>query len=144
MKEYNGFTPAERTAAWKIQKKAIQDGTLIQEPCEMCTQDEGLLMPHLEDYDQPLIAYHWLCVECHMTLHSRFSNPTKWVKLLLKLREGYKAPKYENVLTFFNKSGWDNSPTPDFKPDENKWWERLSLDRVVFRELSEEKKSYIR
>ena len=145
MNPYNGFSEAERNAAWVIQKKAIVNKTLVQMPCEMCSQGLGMLMPHLEDYTRPLSAYHWLCVECHMSLHGRFSNPVRWVKLLLKLRDGYKAPIYSNVMTFFSRSGIDNSKMPDFIPDTTRWQERLNItEKIDFRELSTAEQDYIR
>lgn len=144
MKPYNGFTGKERLDSWALQKLAMANGELVKTPCEICTQSAGLLMPHLEDYDEPIKASKFLCVECHMRLHARFSAPVQWVSHLLEVKQNKKVcPPYEIVNQFFKvRFDWSKKPIPDYV-SKDFWYERLSLEPVDFRNLSLEEKSLL-
>lgn len=140
MKPYNGFTGAERSKAWEIQKKAMAAGLITCTSCEMCGQDKGVLMPHLENYDEPIKEYHSLCVECHMNLHGRFSSNGGWLSYLLKLRAGYVSIPFYVVGDYFQSEAnkqfyWAKNKKVHFVPRKNVWFENLSLTQINYREL---------
>lgn len=130
MKDYNGFSGAERNKADYIQKKAIAKGELVvEQKCCMCGQTEGLIMRHMENYSNPLDlnAIIPMCVECHLKLHSRFSKPVMWIKHCLAVRAGYVSTPYDKVRFFNEKNEGETIESLGFMPDESKWWECLSL-----------------
>ena len=110
MNSYNGFEPKKRYAALAWLKKEWAQGTREQTPskCDICTQTEGYLAYHSEDYSFPYgehIGYFGLCYICHMMLHCRFKNPTLmngYVKALTE-RKCYD-PIYGNGWQEFRSS----------------------------------------
>ena len=82
MNSYNGFTPAQRMKAFNWLKKEISMGNRDEKPsyCEVCSQKEGVLMYHSEDYSEPYgdnIGAFGLCYVCHMMIHCR-RNKKSW------------------------------------------------------------------
>jgi hypothetical protein len=131
MKDYNGFTGKERDAAYQIQKQ-MRDRGLISwdnKPCDICGVIGGLIMPHQENYADPY-AFWPLCVECHMKLHSRFNNPTAWLKHLDKVTHGFVPLQFKTVTDYFKQKGARKAPEYKGKrPDDfgNKWFNNLSM-----------------
>lgn len=80
MKDYNGFTGAQRLRAQRWLTEMWSAGRL-QRPVECCAcgQREGALDAHAEDYSEPFAPgktdeFH-LCFRCHMMVHNRFAVP---------------------------------------------------------------------
>lgn len=78
MNSYNRFTPTQRMKAYEWLKQQYAAGTR-QKPvkCDSCTQTEGIIEPHSENYGAPYgdhIGQYGLCYRCHMALHTRFKN----------------------------------------------------------------------
>ncbi len=71
---YNGFSPAERERAGRIQTRAFRDGHPKPTACRACGYTHGVIA-HLEDYDRPLEAILPLCGACHRVVHARFTQP---------------------------------------------------------------------
>lgn len=88
MKEYNGFSPAERNRGGRILKKAIEDG-IIPDPmncsCCLCGQDKGIRHYHNEDYSEENIFEdaRVVCWRCHMMIHTRFRHPLSFGKYMI-------------------------------------------------------------
>ena len=49
-----------------ITRRAIQAGTLVRQPCEVCGNPD--VDAHHTDYEQPLLV-QWLCRQHHMETH---------------------------------------------------------------------------
>lgn len=85
MKDYNGFTGAQRDRAQKWLNKQWASGSLLKPKiCVACGQDHGPIDAHAEDYSEPFRAgvtdgFH-LCFICHMMVHCRHRNPTAWTR----------------------------------------------------------------
>jgi hypothetical protein len=133
MNSYNGFSGTERMAADKILKHLILSGKLVNPgKCEICGKQTKSLMNHLEDYSK-IETSKWLCVYCHMTLHSRFRRPNYWKELCLTVRKGLPVPYYETVGQWFN-SFKNVTDKQEFKLSPNeRWWEQLSFTPINLR-----------
>lgn len=93
MKDHNGFSGAQRLRALAWFKREIAQGRREAAPkaCEACTQTQGVLMFHSEDYSEPFgdhIGRHGLCFRCHMMIHCRFKNPEAWADYKAHVRAG--------------------------------------------------------
>lgn len=85
---YNGFTHDQRMATNPIQRRALEDGTLIRpDRCSICGFSDpadptgrGYIFLHLEDYRRPL-AILPACKRCHAALHARFREPGRWLRI---------------------------------------------------------------
>jgi len=80
MNSYNGYEPKQRYKALAWLKKEWAKGTRKQTPheCDICTQKDGYLAYHSEDYSFPFgdhIGHFGLCYICHMMLHCRYKSP---------------------------------------------------------------------
>ena len=107
MKSYNGFTPKQRMDAFNWLKKEMEAGKRDRLPlsCDACGQKDGSLMWHSEDYSFPYgehIGHYGLCYICHMMIHCRFNNATKWQEYKAKIKEGFKYQCYNfnNWMSF--------------------------------------------
>jgi len=79
MNSYNGYEPKQRYAALAWLKKEWAKGTRQKTPtaCDICTQTDGYLAYHSEDYSFPFgdhIGRFGLCYICHMMLHCRYKS----------------------------------------------------------------------
>lgn len=92
MNSYNGFSPNERTKALRWLRAEYAAGRRTPPiVCEVCTQAEGIIEAHSEDYSEPFgphIGAHGLCYRCHMMLHCRFKNREAWEVYKAHIREG--------------------------------------------------------
>lgn len=52
----------------RLTKKAIRDGILVRQPCEVCADPDS--DGHHVDYDDPL-SIRWLCAEHHTEAHGK-------------------------------------------------------------------------
>ena len=56
----------------KVTNKAVHDGLLIKQPCEVCGTEEDV-QAHHDDYDDPLDV-RWLCKTHHREHHKNLDN----------------------------------------------------------------------
>jgi hypothetical protein len=83
MNSYNGYTPHQRMKALNWLKKEWAAGRREKTPkqCDMCSQTEGNLAYHSEDYSEPYgdhIGQFGLCYTCHMMIHCRYKSADIW------------------------------------------------------------------
>lgn len=65
--------------ARKVYRKAIRDGVLVPQPCEICGNEKS--EGHHYDYDKPL-EVRWLCRYHHAGTHARFNGDADAYKRL--------------------------------------------------------------
>ncbi len=70
-REYRRKNP-EKQAARSLVTSAIRSGELIQEPCEVCSEEK--VEAHHDDYSKPLVV-RWLCSVCHGLVHRHTKIP---------------------------------------------------------------------
>lgn len=138
MKGYNGFSAATRQKVDDQMKAAVAAGTYtFERKCSMCALTAGYIWLHQEDYAHPLTDSRPICVECHMTLHARYSLPNRWFNYCAKLRNGHQPPVYASNGHYFARSRF---PSRDESlseagiavvtdPNACRWWECLSMER---------------
>jgi hypothetical protein len=59
--------------------------------CDACSQTEGIIERHSEDYSQPFgdhIGKYAVCLTCHTMLHCRFKAPQAWQQYRDAIRGG--------------------------------------------------------
>jgi hypothetical protein len=82
VQSYNGFTAHARLKAYKWLMAEYAAGHRVRPiACDACTQNEGLIEPHSEDYSEPFgdhIGQHGCCYACHMMIHCRFGAREAW------------------------------------------------------------------
>ena len=78
------FTPYQ---AIQIVAKAVKDGSLLRQPCEVCGASKKVHAHH-DDYGKPL-AVRWLCPSHHHEAHGRTAGTTQ----RRKVPENYKPEK---------------------------------------------------
>lgn len=113
MKDYNGFTSAQRSKAQRW-LNAQWGARTFHRPtvCCACGQRHGVIDAHAEDYSEPftyekLMSYP-LCFICHMMVHCRFRNFPVWDAYREKVREGWRYPAFNGrnfpgfIAAFFN------------------------------------------
>ena len=61
----------DKAAAWLAVADALEDGTLIKQPCEVC--GEKKVHGHHDDYSKPL-EVKWLCDKHHKALHKELKG----------------------------------------------------------------------
>lgn len=88
LKDYNGFTGAQREKGSRILKKAITEGRIpdpMTLPCAICGQTEGIRHYHNEDYSEEHVIEDAkpICWRCHMLLHKRYSHPLSFCKYMI-------------------------------------------------------------
>ena len=92
MKSYNGHSPQKRAAvgAWLTDQ---WNRGLLPRPdhCAACLRTDGVFHGHNEDYDQPA-DYIPLCNICHLMVHCRFRNLSRWHRYRDLVREGLQPP----------------------------------------------------
>lgn len=66
-------TAAEKRDAYATTAKALRDGVLVRQPCEVCGDAVGI-HGHHEDYSKPL-EICWLCLWHHRERHKRLGWP---------------------------------------------------------------------
>jgi len=134
------FSGELREEAQKKINAAIRSGKLPSpstQPCEYCSQDQGIRQWHNEDYDKPLEVI-CLCWRCHMMLHSRFRAPAQFEAYLDGLAQGKKWPpvfsndfgilERDHGVPAFKHTGPKNSqfkPLPNSK--ERPKWKQQTL-----------------
>ena len=107
MNSYNGYSGPQRLKALAWIKKQYAKGVKPPKPCacDVCSQTEGLLMWHSEDYSEPFgenIGRFGLCYICHMMIHCRFRNPYVWQKYKEAINDGFCfEPYYKNDWNSF-------------------------------------------
>jgi hypothetical protein len=135
MKSYNGFTPKQRMDAFNWLKKEMQLGSRSKKPekCDACGQMAGSLMWHSEDYSAPYGAHigeYGLCYICHMMIHCRFRNKSRWKEYMGNVRRGFKYYHYNfNDWNSFKKEFLGDTPISrgyDIRPDESS----IVLDKI--------------
>jgi len=95
MKSYNGFTGAQRNKAQRWLQQQWSTGALTRPvQCSACTQTQGRIDAHAEDYSEPFAAgktdqFH-LCYTCHMAVHCRHRNREAWTRYKAMVRDGYR------------------------------------------------------
>lgn len=57
----------EKARAHDKVRRALEAGTLVRQPCEMCGAEKA--HAHHDDYERPLDV-RWLCRRCHNGLHA--------------------------------------------------------------------------
>ena len=99
MKDYNGFTGAQRDRAQRWLNVQWASGKL-QRPmrCVACGQTEGVIDAHAEDYSEPFAAgktdgFH-LCFVCHMMVHCRHRNQSAWREYRQFVESGGQAKPF--------------------------------------------------
>jgi hypothetical protein len=90
MNSYNGFSPQQRQDAfnWLKTQKRPEPTT-----CHACSQTEGPIMFHSEDYSAPYgdhIGQYHLCYICHMMVHCRFRAPERWLEYKRAVAQGFR------------------------------------------------------
>lgn len=117
MKSYNGFSATQRQKAqnwlneqWKAKR--------LERPhkCVSCTQDQGIIDAHAEDYTEPFEAgktdkYH-LCFRCHMMLHCRFRNLEAFSVYTQRVKDGLVFEPFfkRDFPTFAQQHFQDKNP----------------------------------
>lgn len=93
MRDYKGWTHAQRMASLYKTKKAIAQG-IIPPPtvCNRCGQTEGLIDYHNHDYSDPIIFLEPLCYRCHMVLHCEYRAPEICMKYWTEIDSGKRWP----------------------------------------------------
>jgi len=66
-----GITPPQDKAR-DIVRRALKNGELVRQPCELCGSTANINAHH-DNYSKPL-AVRWLCRGCHMKEHSRIKK----------------------------------------------------------------------
>lgn len=78
LKDYNGFTGAERVRGWQIGFWSRTVGlTTPAQTCDICFYTGSGVAYHSEDYYHTFAALP-LCKGCHMQIHKRFKAPDQW------------------------------------------------------------------
>lgn len=98
MKSYNGFTGLQRERSTRWINKQIALG-LATKPtvCCACSQDQGVLDWHAEDYSEPFGAHLFkfpLCFACHMMVHCRFDACERWGQYRRLIARGWRSEPY--------------------------------------------------
>lgn len=105
MNSYNGFSGSQRLKAlkWFREQQAKGFRPLKPNSCDICTQTQGVLEYHSEDYSSPFgdnIGQFGLCYMCHMMIHCRYKNEHVW--------NIYKKSLYEKkVYRPFYSRNWN-------------------------------------
>ena len=73
LREYRQKHP-EKARAWSMVGRAVRNGTLIRQPCEVC--GEAKVQAHHEDYSKP-IDVRWLCFKHHRYYGHNQTNAIK-------------------------------------------------------------------
>lgn len=99
---YNGFSPEQRARGGKFHKAQIRQGIKPEKPthCDGCGVTNGYLQWHSEDYSEPFgdhIGQYGLCYICHMMIHCRHKNPSKWFAYAQLIEEGGQYVPYESA-----------------------------------------------
>lgn len=92
MKDYNGFSAAQRTRAGAWLRERWAEGLPRPSKCDACGQTKGVLDAHAEDYSEPFGPHVYafsLCFWCHMMIHRRFKAPDAWNAYRTLIRNGW-------------------------------------------------------
>lgn len=114
MNSYNGFSPNQRIKALNWLKKQWAMGIRKEKPkkCDICSQTEGYLAYHSEDYSEPYgehIGAFGLCYTCHMVIHCRFRNKNMCDIYLNAIKDNKcYEPMTGNKWIHFRTSGLQN------------------------------------
>jgi hypothetical protein len=137
MKDYNGFTGAERQRIYDFKKANGCLPNVSGACCSVCGGKGGQIMVHCEDY-YDLYDGRPICVECHMLLHRRFSQPGVWIKHLVMVSQGYRPTQWKSVGAYFGSTkGFRYNPDhyADFLRIDpatlgNEWYHKLLLTKI--------------
>ena len=103
MKDYNGFTGAQRAKAqaWlnaQWRKGPTGGGFARPSECCACGQTGGVIDAHAEDYSEPFtrakLMRYPLCFICHMMVHCRFRAPAAWAWYREMIGDGLQFKPY--------------------------------------------------
>jgi hypothetical protein len=141
MKDYNGFSAAERQEVYNKQRDLGLIDALPQ-ICSVCGGTGGQIMGHTEDY-RNLHDLREICVECHMKLHARFSRPGAWIKLLQDIAAGKKPYQWKSTGQFFMSQKKDDDRYPELASIDprtlgNEWYHKLPMQKINLRACDEE------
>jgi len=95
MRDYKGWTDAQRRASLEKTKEAIARGELAARPsrCERCGQDQGILEWHNEDYSHPTKHLVGVCYRCHIICyHSAHINAAAVEHYCQQIERGVRWP----------------------------------------------------
>ena len=92
---YNGFTGEQRVRTWQLGSWLQRRGLLSLAPaCDLCRRSSRLGL-HSENYAD-LQRSVTICGGCHLVLHRRFRQPTRWRETLDRLK---RAPEWALALS---------------------------------------------
>ena len=144
---YNGFSVKERQLGSKAQNWAKKDGIVFGTVCEMCGQEQGVVVPHAEDYDRCISDAHPMCVHCHMSLHNRFDNPSRWLWLVrMVTSSNYRSEPWWDFQAYFRAEPYFKKypeVTPLAEEEKKHWWQHLAMEEIDLRKLPEEEQMKI-
>ena len=100
---YNGYSPSEREAKYRVMLNRIEAGELAEPsgPCLLCRDPDVPVIYHDEDYSIPYLweppALLRLCGNCHTEkIHKRFARPlSHWQAFLAHVRRGGYAAEWK-------------------------------------------------
>lgn len=100
MKDYNGFTGAQRDKAQRWLNQQWAAGKFPRPSrCCACGQTHGIIDAHAEDYSEPFAHgktdEYPLCFICHMMVHCRFRNRDAWDRYRAIIGNGGRFPGFE-------------------------------------------------
>jgi hypothetical protein len=130
MNSYNGYPGSVRDRSARWVRSEIQAGR-IPPPAEccICSQREGCLQYHAEDYSEPFGAHLTqfpICLRCHCVLHTRFRYPVRWTRYLEQLERGAVYPPLQNSrdLAPLWEPDWMERPAGWIEPRGRLAWPR--------------------
>ena len=95
MRDYKGWTSAQRSASLQATKKAIELGEIPSSEklgCHRCKQKVGVIDYHNHNYSHPTKYLEPLCYSCHMVVHNFHNNPQGCMEYWEKVWMGFQAP----------------------------------------------------
>ena len=113
LRDYNGFTGAERLRTFEIAKWLIEGGVLQHSSrCDICKGPAD--QQHAEDYFD-LTTWMDICKGCHTSLHGRFRTPAAWARRLERYRIAAnhwarRLPATEIDVAGFHRSNGRSEP----------------------------------
>lgn len=83
-------TTTSKGSVHKLVRKAIRNGDLVQQPCEVCGDENSVA--HHEDYDKPL-EVRWFCRKHHFKRHRELKKEMRTVRLDTLLKPNQMAAR---------------------------------------------------
>lgn len=123
---YNGYTPAERTAAGQwIKQQRARGLRAPHTTCQVCHRRGGTVKGHSENYSAPYgphIGEHGLCYPCHMAVHARFKHPDAFQRYAHHMREGRQYPDTANYTEWIRLFLAQRHMPPVINPPRDTTW----------------------